>query len=97
MNDQEKELLAATLTLLQVSVNQLEMKAIAVENALKVTDPAFYAEYQKALDTERTAPINALEPVINFIRLESKKWSGIPLSLTIEAWETRDKSAIPAM
>jgi cellulose biosynthesis protein BcsQ len=40
---------------------------------------------------------NKLEPVIKFIRLESKKCSGIPLCLTIEAWETRGKSAIPAM
>jgi len=38
-----------------------------------------------------------LEPVINFIHLESKKCSGIPLSLTIEAWEIRGKSVIQAM
>jgi hypothetical protein len=39
----------------------------------------------------------ALEPVINFIPLESKKYPRIPLSLTMEGWATRDKSVIPAM
>jgi hypothetical protein len=38
-----------------------------------------------------------LEPVINFIPLESKKYPSAPLSLTIGGWETRGKSAIPAM
>jgi hypothetical protein len=38
-----------------------------------------------------------LEPVINFIPLESKKYPSAPLSLTMGGWETRGKSAIPAM
>jgi hypothetical protein len=41
--------------------------------------------------------IAILEPVINFIPLESKKYPSAPLSLTMGGWETRGKSAIPAM
>jgi hypothetical protein len=38
-----------------------------------------------------------LEPVINFIPLESKQYPSASLSQTMEAWGTRGKSAIPAM
>jgi uncharacterized protein with von Willebrand factor type A (vWA) domain len=68
VNDQEKELLSATLALLQASVNQLEMKANAVEEALKQTHSAFYSEYRKALDSERTMQPNALALMIEDIR-----------------------------
>jgi hypothetical protein len=38
-----------------------------------------------------------LEPVINFVPLESRKYPNVSLSLTMEAWGTRGKSAIQAM
>jgi hypothetical protein len=38
--------------------------------------------------------LTRLEPVINFISLESKEYLNAPLSLTMEAWGTRGKSAI---
>jgi uncharacterized protein YggE len=68
MNNEDKELLAATLALLQVSVNQLEMKANAVEAALKETHSEFYSAYKKALDNERTLQPNALALMIEDIR-----------------------------
>ena len=68
MNDQERELLSAALTLLQVNVNQLEMKANAVEEALKETHSAFYSAYKKALDNERTMQPNALASMIEEMR-----------------------------
>jgi hypothetical protein len=40
---------------------------------------------------------DTLEPVINFVPLESRKYPNVSLSLTMEAWGTRGKSAIQAM
>jgi hypothetical protein len=42
-------------------------------------------------------PLVYLEPVINFVPLESRKYPNVSLSLTMEAWGTRGKSAIQAM
>ena len=68
MNDQEKELLSAALTLLPASVNQLEMKANAIEEALKETHSAFYSAYKKDLDNERTMHPNVLASMIEEMR-----------------------------
>jgi hypothetical protein len=48
-------------------------------------------------DYLRNQPYFRLEPVINFIPLESKQYPSASLSQTMEAWGTRGKSAIPAM
>jgi hypothetical protein len=68
MDDQERELLSAALTLLQASVNQLEMKANAIEEALKETHSAFYSAYKKDLDNERTMHPNVLASMIEEMR-----------------------------
>jgi ascorbate-specific PTS system EIIC-type component UlaA len=43
--------------------------------------------------TPLAAALAALEPVINFVPLESRKYPNVSLSLTMEAWGTRGKSA----
>jgi len=68
MDKQEKELLNAMLTLLQATVNQLEMKAIAVESALQQSHPVFFEAYKKALDNARTKQPNALALMIEEMR-----------------------------
>jgi 2-keto-4-pentenoate hydratase/2-oxohepta-3-ene-1,7-dioic acid hydratase in catechol pathway len=70
-------------------VNDLSESAFQLEGT---------GQWVKGKSADTFGPIGPwLEPVINFIRLESNKWSVIRLSLTIGAWETRGKSAIPAM
>jgi hypothetical protein len=56
-------------------------------------------QYGHAIDdaTSVNGSGGSLEPVINFVPLESRKYPNVSLSLTMEAWGTRGKSAIQAM
>jgi acetyltransferase-like isoleucine patch superfamily enzyme len=70
--------------------NDVWLGALAfIKQGVHVGDGAVVAAVIKYLDY--------LEPVINFIPLESKQYPSASLSQTMEAWGTRGKSAIPAM
>ena len=69
MSNQEQQLFLLALEAIEISLNELEWKARAVEKALQ-NHPALYADYQRFLEAARKEKITVVAETVATLRRE---------------------------
>jgi hypothetical protein len=69
VSNDEQQLFLLTLKAVEISLNELEWKARAVEKALQ-KHPALYADYQKLLEAARKEKITVVAETVATLRRE---------------------------